>query len=198
MIKTIIFDYAGVITPTRDKSNFANKYSDRFGMKTPKLMDILYKNWDAAAIGVMSDKQYWSELGKNLKIEPEELKNLIIETFPIDQRIIKIIDSIKDQYTIIMVSNQIEDWLEKVIEENNLKDKFHYFTNSYHAGAAKPDKKIFMEALEKSNSKPEETLFIDDSTKNIFAAKNLGMETIQYNTYKQFVKELKQYIKVNI
>lgn len=198
MIKTIIFDYAGVITPTKDKSNFAKENHKRFGMEYSELMDILYKNWDKATVGKISYKQYWKELGEKLNTDPEEIKNLTIDTFPVDNRIIELIDKIKDRYTIVMLSNQIEDWLEKVIDDNFLRDKFHYFINSYHVEAKKPDKKIFIAALKRSGSKPEETLFIDDSIVNIAAAKQLGMHTIQFHTYKQFIREFKKYSEYHL
>ena len=196
-MKTIIFDYAGVITPTKDKSDFAKQYHERFNMSFSELMNILYEDWNQASIGKISDKQYWENLGKKLNIDIGEIKKLIMDTFPIDQRIIKIIDQIKGRYTLVMVSNQIEDWLEKVIDDNNLRDKFDYFVNSYQVEVKKPNREIFLIALAKSNSKPEETLFIDDSYKNFISAKQLGLLTIQFDSYEQFIVQLKKIINLN-
>ena len=194
MIKTIIFDYAGVLTPTRNKYNFAQQNHQRFNLQPSELLDVLYKQWDKTAIGEMLEKDYWKYIGEKLNIEPEEIRDLVYAAFPIEERVIDIIDQTKDRYTLVMVSNQIEDWLEKVIDDNSLRSKFHYFANSYQIGVNKPDKRIFLTALEKSKSKPEETLFIDDSIENVKSAEQLGIHIIQFKNYDQFLKEFKKYV----
>ncbi len=196
MIKTIIFDYAGVLTPTRNKQNFAQENHKKFNLQPGELLDILYKHWDKTAIGEISEKDYWKYIGEKLNTNPDEIRNLVYAAFPIEERVIKIIDQIKDRYTLVMVSNQIEDWLEKVIDDNDLRSKFHFFANSYQIGVNKPDRRIFLAALEKSKSKPRETLFIDDSPENIKSAKQLGLRTIQFETYDQFLNKLKKYIEL--
>lgn len=196
MIKTILFDYAGVLTPTRNKYNFAVANHERFNIPTEELLNIFYKNWDKAAIGQMSEKEYWEEIGKALQTSPNEIRDLIYEAFPIEKRVVSLIDKIKDRYTLVMVSNQLEDWLEKVIDDNDLRNKFNYFANSYQIGVSKPDKRIFKAALAKSGSKPEETLFIDDLKENIESAKSMGIHVIQFENYEQFLKELNNYIEI--
>lgn len=194
MIKTIFFDYAGVITPTRDNLDFAKKYCKRFGLTEKELMEITYTNFGEAAVGKIPDERFWGDIAQKLHIDPEEIKKLLIGTFPIDPRMIKLIDKIKGRYIIVMVSNQLESWLEKVIYDNNLRSKFHFFVNSYQIGVRKPDKEIFLAALKKSNSKPDETLFIDDASKNIIAAQELGINGIQFDTYEQFISDFKKII----
>jgi HAD superfamily hydrolase (TIGR01509 family) len=44
----------------------------------------------------------------------------------------------------------------------------------------KPDAQIFQIALERTNTRPEETVFVDDFAYNIQAAQALGMQTIHY------------------
>lgn len=194
MIKTIIFDYAGVITPTKNNYIFAKKYHKRFGLTPKELMDKTYNNWKPALTDKKAELKYWKELSQELNIDTEELIDLIIKTFPINPKIISLIDKIKDKYKIVILSNQVESWLEKVIDDNNLRDKFRHFINSYHVGKKKPDKEIFKIALERSDSRPDETLFIDDSEENIKAAQELGIQCIKYVTFEQFLKEFNRYM----
>ncbi len=196
MIKTIIFDYAGVLTPTPDKIVFTKEHHHKFGYTESELMDILYKNWDQAAINQISSDDYWSLLAKDLKTDANKLKDSIIKTFPIDTRMVNLLKILKGNYTLVMMSNQIEDWLESEIDKNNLRNLFDHFLNSYQVKIQKPDTKIFDLALKQTNSKPVETLFIDDSEKNIIAAKNLGIKTIQFRNFEQFYKELESFIKL--
>lgn len=198
MIKTIIFDYAGVLTPTNNNLLFAVKHHKRFKLTIDELMTRFYLNWKNATVNKESDLAFWNELSKDLKTNPEELRDLVIETFPLDKRMLEIIDKIKDRYKIVMMSNQVESWLEKVIEENLLKEKFHLFVNSYHVNIRKPDEGIFNIALQRSKSKSLETLFIDNKLENINAAKKLGMEVILFENFEQFRSEFSRFVKVDV
>lgn len=61
---------------------------------------------------------------------------------------------------------------------------FKYFKSgltSAEAGVSKPHSEIFQKFLQKFNLNPEETLFIDDLSENVLAAKNLGFQTIHFD-----------------
>ena len=195
MIKTVIFDYAGVLTPTRDKYQFAQKYAKDFGLDTASLLKILYQDWDKACINQISSTTFWQGIADQLNINPDKLKAMVIDTFPLDPRMIELVDQIHKTHTTMIISNQIKDWLEKVIKENHLKDKFDYIIGSYEVKLKKPDKRIYKIALEKSGCMPEEALFIDDNYNNIAAAKKLGLEVISFKNFKQFKQEFDQYLE---
>jgi len=196
MIKTVLFDYAGVITPTKNNFDFALKNSERFGMSPDDLMKLTYKNWDEAATGRLESSFFWEQIAGKLKIKPDELISLLIETFPIDERVVDIIRKTKADHTTVLFSNQERTWLEKVIDDNGLRDIFTYFVNSYNVGARKPDSKIFLEALKITGSLPEETLLVDDSLENVEAAKKLGINAIKFENFDQFLEEYKKYLEI--
>ena len=57
----------------------------------------------------------------------------------------------------------------------------HFFDHmylSYECGVMKPSPDIFQMMLRGQNASPEETLFVDDSTKNCEAAQQLGIHTL--------------------
>lgn len=197
MIKTVLFDYAGVISPTKNNYTFALENSKRFGLSPKELMQMTYENWAETVIGKQKCSIFWGQIAKKLKVEPEELRRLVIETFPVDKRMVDIIRKTKKNYTTVLFSNQIEDWLEKVIDDNKLRNIFNFFVNSYNVGARKPDKKIFLEALKVTSSKPEEVLFVDDSFENIEAAKQMGINTIRFKKFNQFLTQYKKYVSIS-
>ena len=51
---------------------------------------------------------------------------------------------------------------------------------SGHEGVAKPDRRIFEILVERTGRAPQELLFVDDSAKNVEAARAFGIETILY------------------
>lgn len=94
MIKTIIFDYAGVITPTRDNYLFATKYADHFSMSPHDLMEKTYKNWNEASLNLISSEKFWDDAGREINIAGDDLKEMLIETFPIDIRMVELIKTL--------------------------------------------------------------------------------------------------------
>ncbi|KKT54307.1 MAG: Acyl-CoA dehydrogenase family member 10 [Candidatus Woesebacteria bacterium GW2011_GWA1_44_23] len=197
MIKTVLFDYAGVITPTKNNFIFATNNSKRFGLTPKELMQMTYENWGDTALGKQKDSDFWNQIANKLKIKPQELMNLVIETFPINKKMVDVIKKTKVNHTTVLFSNQIESWLEKVIDDNKLRNIFTYSINSYNVGSRKPEQKIFLEALKITNSKPEETLFVDDSPENIEAARQIGINTIQFDNFEQFLTEYKGYVCIS-
>ena len=66
----------------------------------------------------------------------------------------------------------------KVLENLNLQSYFKTITISSLTGVAKPERKIFMTALEKHNCLPKEAWYIGDSLKeDYWGAKSLGFKS---------------------
>jgi len=59
-------------------------------------------------------------------------------------------------------------------------NEFDHAVISGHVGAAKPDPRIFEILFERVGRRPQELVFVDDSLKNIKAARTLGMPAIHF------------------
>ena len=55
---------------------------------------------------------------------------------------------------------------------------FSFETYSCYVGVFKPDRRMYLDALEKSGVSAEETVFIDDSVRNLEGAAELGIYPI--------------------
>lgn len=81
----------------------------------------------------------------------------------------------------------------------SLKSKFDFFQNfdgiitSESTGSPKPNISIFVHALRNANASPSESIFIDDSLKNIQSADSLGINTHHYENYYKLKKFLEEY-----
>ncbi len=76
----------------------------------------------------------------------------------------------------------------------------HYFDHlylSYQCKQMKPSPEIFWMMLEGQQSSPEETLFIDDSQKNIEAAKALGIQTLFPKNNEDWTKPLAKLLGID-
>lgn len=71
--------------------------------------------------------------------------------------------------------------------------KPEYAFTSYELGLLKPNPEIFLTVLDKLHAHPEQTLFIDDKTVNVDAAKSIGMNGITYRQ-ETILQELRSYL----
>ncbi len=63
---------------------------------------------------------------------------------------------------------------------------------SSHEGVAKPDPEIFRRLLERFALTAARTVFVDDSERNIVAARELGMRAIRFESPAQLRASLEQ------
>lgn len=104
---------------------------------------------------------------------------------------------LKKSYNIYMLSNTnsimwrsriAEDFRQEGLER---EDYFDGIVTSFEAQCIKPDAKIFHTVVEKLGINPDETLFLDDSQKNLDAAAQLGFHTLLVTPGSEFFELLK-------
>lgn len=68
---------------------------------------------------------------------------------------------------------------------------FDDFVLSYQVGALKPEPEIYQEAIQRAGCRPDECFFTDDIAVNVEAARNHGMDAVQFLSAEQLEQELK-------
>lgn len=76
------------------------------------------------------------------------------------------------------------------IEKFNLRREFEAFFSSCFVQLRKPEEGIYRLALEVTQRRPEECLFIDDRALNLDCARQLGMRTIHFQNAPELRQEL--------
>ena len=83
------------------------------------------------------------------------------------------------------------------VDGKTIADYFDGLVLSYEAKSAKPNAKIFEYAISHLGISPQETLFLDDSQKNLDSASKLGFGVAIVNPGEEFVEVLRKYIEYN-
>lgn len=78
------------------------------------------------------------------------------------------------------------------LEELGLSSLFDKIILSKEVGVQKPDPKIFQLTLDLLYTKPEETIFIDDSAQNVATANSLGIKSIRFVSAPQLKNDLER------
>jgi FMN phosphatase YigB (HAD superfamily) len=106
----------------------------------------------------------------------------IIDKSRIDWELVARIHELKSRYKIHMLTDQIQlqngasAWIDKI------NDHFHTILRSYEQGYRKPFPESYKNLLQKIGAvdEPQSVIFIDDNSKNVAAANELGIHGILY------------------
>jgi putative hydrolase of the HAD superfamily len=91
-----------------------------------------------------------------------------------------------------MLSNESRELMEYRIPKFGLVGLFDAYVVSAYIGLRKPAAAFFQCALDLSQCRPEECVFIDDREENLEGARKLGIQGIRMETPEQVIAELRR------
>jgi putative hydrolase of the HAD superfamily len=94
------------------------------------------------------------------------------------------------RYLLATLNNESRELNEHRIATFDLADYFSVFLSSCYLGVRKPDEEVFRLALDITQHRPEECLFIDDRAVNLECASLVGIPTIQFHDAVQLKNNL--------
>ena len=196
MIKAIIFDFGNVICKFNN-----NVYRDKIAKLTGKTNEdikILINNSNILTrfeTGLISNQDFFEELAKicGLKISYEELKEIYSkDKFTPVEGMTDLIKNLQKKYKIGLLSNTGSWDYDYILISAPIVKTFDTITTSFGAKAMKPNPKIFEDALNKLNLKPEECVYTDDILEYVEAAKSLGINAFQFTNTEKFIEDLEK------
>lgn len=189
MIKNIVFDFGRVIVDF-DESNMTRAYiKDESLVSTVRdvVFDRLY--WDRLDLGTITDEEVKAGISSRL---PQELVAAAHDVYDhwIDN--VEVIDGIKTAVKvakeradgIYLLSNISCQFVREYPSRPHIASilaQFDGLVFSAPLQMVKPNAAIFRHLLDTYGLKAEETLFIDDSPKNIAGAAALGIKTYLFD-----------------
>lgn len=185
-------------------------FFDAYEIHNAKLWDLYRKG--KIEKGFLSKERFILTLN-DFGINDEELAVSISEKYvelcPGKTKLVNgTIDTLKylfNKYTLHIITNGFNEVQYKKMETSGLSCFFKTITTSEEAGFHKPDKRIFIYALQKMNAFPSESIMIgDDITVDILGAKEANIDQVFVNPkniisdgYATFeVKSLKELKKI--
>jgi len=98
--------------------------------------------------------------------------------------------SLLDRFTMMTLNNEAAELNCYRIEKFGLGPIFTAFMSSCWLGTRKPVRRIYSDALNIAQAKPAKTLFIDDREVNLVPARELGMQTLHFESAAQIRRDL--------
>ncbi len=188
-IKNIIFDLGGIfldIEYQKTENAFVSLGVTKFNnLYTQHTASSLFEDLET---GKLSPEEFYEGFRKEtgMPLSDQQIKdawNAMLGRFPVERLIW--LEEIGFRYKIYLYSNTNVihyDAFQKIYQECTGKENFDdYFIKAYYShdlGVRKPYPESFIKLLTIENLTAAETLFIDDSYKNIEGAKQVGLQTI--------------------
>ena len=195
-LRAVIFDYGMVLTGMPDAEahdtmvrisgltvdQFENVYwADRHAYDEGKLTGVTFWQKFARDAGLSlsadeidelnrQDARMWTTSNPAMLAWQRELKAAGIRT--------------------AILSNMGDSVLENIKREFRWIDDFDVLVWSYQLHMAKPDPAIYRHTLQQLGTRPQETLFIDDTRVNIEAAQALDMMALEFTTVNRLRRDL--------
>jgi putative hydrolase of the HAD superfamily len=197
-IEAVLFDYGMVLSGPPDPT--AREEMMRvLGMDETSFREMYWKHRDAYDRGTLSGIAYWEKVAEELHrpLSANSLNELLeadnaLWTQP-NQPMIEWAASLQRAGIKTGILSNIGDAMEAGIRARfPWLDEFAHHTFSHRLGIAKPDLAIYQHAAKGLGVSPNAVLFIDDREENIAAAREAGMNAVQYSTHDRFVEQMQQ------
>ncbi len=186
--RALIFDFGGVITNMR--WDVARELEQQHGLEKNALLRTLYDadDWRAVEVGA-GDIELWREAahrrleeaaGRTLPPLHEQWRR----SWGLIEENIALIRALRPPYRVGILSNADVTLEERLRDGIGLRDLFDDVISSAVVGMAKPERDIYLLAAERLRMPPEECAFIDDTERNVIAARETGMAAIHFRVHR--------------
>jgi FMN phosphatase YigB (HAD superfamily) len=102
------------------------------------------------------------------------------------------LQGIARNYKLVLLSNTNAIHFEMLVKTYPLLRHFHSYVLSYKVGAMKPLPLIYQKAIEAAGCQPGECFFADDLEVNVEAAREHGIDAVQFQSAAQIEAELRK------
>jgi putative hydrolase of the HAD superfamily len=190
-INTFIFDCFGVLC-----SPVLNGWYQAYSAKHDFIDDNLQVVFQQFDLGLLSEDDildYFSQY-PGVTLDKTKLREEIDSYLTLDEDLVAIIRKLKQKgFKVLLLSNANKAFFERKIyaEYPEFRDLFSEAVISSEVGMVKPGAEIYQYTLSLAQSRPEESLFIDDSRPNVDAALALGIHGFVYTDSTSFAEHLK-------
>ena len=193
-IKTIIFDLGGVYF-TDGTKKAVEKISLKYKIPSNQISLVLQGELGTQyRIGAFTVDEFWDsakEKWGNKEIPSEDLTALWLEGYEPIPETVNIIHRLnKKGYELIFLSDNVKERVEYLEERYKFLKNFKDGVFSHVIGTRKPDPAIYKHALKISSHPPSECVYIDDKKDLLVPARELGMNTVHFESPEQLRSDL--------
>jgi len=197
-VKAVAFDIGGVLLRTEDQST-RRVLEARFGLAPGGLADLVFNSpvSQKATLGLAREEDVWAFVANRLKLvngQLEELRRQFWAGDAWDETLLSFAKGLRPAARTGVLSNAWPD-ARKAFAAHLGPRTFDTVVISAEEGCAKPDERIYRLLLERLETLPGETVFIDDLAENVEAAKAIGMQAIRFTSSAEVLDNVRRLLR---
>lgn len=182
MIKTVIFDWGGVIAPNPD-GGWLNVLARQLGIS----LDEALPYWRSAQYtsfskGYIDEQEFWDlfEKAYGQSVPGDDKHTVWLEGSALTSwpEMLSFVEELRAKHISTAVLSNTVKPMSKLARAAHLYDSFDHVVLSDEIGLVKPDIEIYRYAIDKLGVKASECIYVDDLPNNLVPAKDLGMHTV--------------------
>jgi epoxide hydrolase-like predicted phosphatase len=184
--RAVIFDWGGVMEALPTEADVA-AWERRLALAPGVLPQVLWGDvWRKLEVGAITDEDYAQHITHELGLPDHEAALRFLQTFytsdRFNQAMIGAARVLRGRYQVAVLSNAFPTQSEVICEQYGIdvRAEFDVYVNSAEVGVSKPDPGIYRLTLDRLGVAPEQAIFLDDSLRNVDAARQVGIHTIQF------------------
>ena len=195
MIKLFVFDLGNVILPFEHRQiavKLHEKSTKKEAFTPEQLFDVMFDLQNGLINpyeeGLMSSAEFLSNLKRQfrLDIDMNAFSNIWNPIFRDDPEVNKVIFYLKEKrYPLFLLSNTNELHFSYIMENYPIVHWFDEWLLSFEVGAKKPKQRIYDAIFEKMDVKPNEVFYVDDISKYVETAQQLGLNGVVFRSAAQ-------------
>jgi epoxide hydrolase-like predicted phosphatase len=201
-IKTIIFDFGGVIYMTPNLQ-WLNRWKRVLGFDDdPRIVEMLANPNESQLVreiclGKIPEDQIWVMMAEKWHIKPDLIGRLRRHVFSkrhLNKTMVKFLMALHKDYQTAILSNagnQARRLMEGTFHLDRCVEDIIILAEE---GLIKPDHEIFQITMDRLGAEPETTLLLDDYLENVLAARDFGMKAVQFINNQQAIQTIRDYL----
>jgi FMN phosphatase YigB (HAD superfamily) len=198
VIRTIFFDYDGVLTTDKSGSATTFRYlSEASGIPSSTISAAFSPYAGDLFTGRVSHAQIWRHvceaMGKELDIG---LLAGAFESTPLNKGMFSLAHRLSANYSAGIITDNTKDRMDHLRNHQGLDSLFSPIVVSADVGSGKSSPEIFLHATSRAGVAPDECIFVDNSEANLVVARTLGMHAVFHDDEKNDVDSLMGELKL--
>lgn len=198
MIRTVVFDFGGVLVRTEDREP-RSRLAGKFGMTYEELEALVYGSETSrlATRGEINVANHQAAVMEKLGLPADsfrEFGDAFWEGDRVDMHLVDFLRGLRGDYTTALLSNAWEDLRPMLEERWKILDAFDHIFISAELGLAKPDPRIYQLVIAEMGARPDEVVFVDDFIENVRAAREAGWNAVHFQSQEQALADLAEYL----
>jgi epoxide hydrolase-like predicted phosphatase len=185
-VQAVIFDWGGVMEELPNEADVA-EWERRLAVASGALPEVLWGEvWNRLKVGAISDEAYVQHVADQLDLPGREAALGFLQAFytsdRFNPRVMDAARALRGRYRVGLLSNAFPAQVETILDQYDVdvEAEFDAYVNSALVGLSKPDPEIYHLMLDRLAVEPEQAVFLDDTLRNVDAARRIGIHALQF------------------